>query len=77
MRLIVILIALAAIGMLVSRQLGTGSSTGTPSIKDQSAVVKPKIPVTPGEVQNFDGQLDSFIQGSKAKIDEEIEKQMK
>ena len=73
MRIVAILLALAIIGVLVSRQLNQGVTTAAVSTADSETIVTPRVPQTPQGTQSFERDMNAFIEASKSRLDEEIE----
>ena len=75
MRLLAILITLLIIGFLLQQQLGgdtdnTGSAGSAQSLSDSKP---PKVPSKPEDLEQFNLQMDSYLQQEAAKRAAEIE----
>jgi hypothetical protein len=62
MRLLILLIALAIVGVLVARQL-TGPADSPARFAEDAAAV-PDVPTRPQELDDFEGDMNRFIRES-------------
>ncbi len=77
MRLISLLLALLLVAFLVVKQLNSSSSQSqVKQVLGSDGVDIPKVPSSPKDLQNFEGDMDKFIQDNADKRSEHLEKAM-
>lgn len=75
MRIIVILLALLAVGFLISRQLDTGSGSTAEIEKaaEGAGMDVPRVPSRPQDVQGFEQDMNKFMNDAAAERAKQIE----
>lgn len=61
MKLTVLLIALLLVGLLIYKQMGSGSSHQAAEIQAISSGQAPEIPTKPQDVKKFGAQMDAYM----------------
>ncbi|MGO1460735.1 MAG: hypothetical protein ACTHYN_01075 [Marinobacter sp.] len=74
MRLIILLIALMIVGLLVTTNLSKRTQPSTESSTEPPNSGVPKIPVNPQDVQQFEKDMNAFIENKTSKQAKEIDR---
>ncbi|MGS5086148.1 hypothetical protein ACVC7V_06530 [Hydrogenophaga sp. A37] len=77
MRMLVVLLALLAVGLLVARQLGGGSPARVEkpaTVSDGVAPTVPAMPVRPQDVPAFERQVEGYVNDLAAERAQQLER---
>ena len=73
MRMMVVLLALLAVGLLVARQLGDGAPAQVEKPAAVSDVTIPAMPVRPEDVPGFERQVEGYVNDLAAERAKQME----
>lgn len=73
MRMLILLIALAIVGVIVARQLAGPADTPDTAVTDETSV--PDVPTKPQELDGFERDMSRFVQDSAAARRERIDQE--
>jgi hypothetical protein len=77
MRLIILLIALLVVGLLVSQQISNETEPAVEGIVENSNHDVPKVPVKPQDVQQFERDMNKFMEdeasAQKERLDQAVQ----
>lgn len=74
MRLIILLIALMIVGLLVATNISKNAQPITESPTELTGSGAPKVPVNPQDVQQFEKDMNAFIENEASKQAKEIDR---
>ncbi|MDI9244241.1 hypothetical protein [Marinobacter sp. CHS3-4] len=73
MKLILLLAALAVIGLLVTQQLNKGEGTTAQQASEMGVGEVPKVPQNPEDVPQFEDDMNKFMEDEAARQQERID----